>query len=171
MPDERSTAFTFTYEARLCCKGNCNAEASLSDGMNEVYLSASHILCDPMRELLAAVVRLFYYAGESRCQWFDEPGADCWLFQRDGDLLHITIPDAWFSTSVHWYERKTFSVTCDFWNFVRKLRLYASRLIADERIRKDYRDHLNRSSEYMSLCEFIEEHKRQKKQTKSVNKS
>lgn len=174
MPDEHmpvSLTFSYEYNACLCESPGVNARAYLSDGENEVYLEASHIFGDPLLPLLGAVVRLFYYSGESVCEWYAEPGHYFWIFERDGDLLHLRIPGLWSYSQEQGNARYDFLTTSDFWQFVGKLRLYVSRFISDENICKDDRDRVRNSREYQDLCRFIEEHKRQKAQAKVPHKA
>ena len=168
MPNQPTpTQLTFTYEEQKC---GC-AHVFLSDDLNQTGVWGSHIL-SPLHELLAAFVTILQDTSESHCRWLTEPGENRWLFQREGDLLHLTIlsfPDF----AQHQPDEAgtlEFTTTCELAYFARKLWLAISRIgttPADSPYRPAPQspkpvDHL--PNHYLILSNFIEEQKRKNPQ-------
>ena len=161
---DRLAHIDFTFEYRR----HGWATAMISDDVREYAMDPSYVPTDPLFELLHALVDVLRYGGEARCIWEYEPAQDRWIFQRDGDRLHITILGFRRGfTSRNWPDARgevNFSTTCDLWQFAAKVRLATSRLPNLTREQDYYRPALVREdAEYRALGEFLEEHKRAKR--------
>lgn len=165
MADEGAPAhidFTFKYD------GHGWATARISDGVSYYYMNPSYVPSDPLFELMHALVDVLRYRGEARCVWEYEPAQDRWILQRADDRLHITILGVWDGFSYpSWLDSQgelRFAATCDLWKFAAKVRLAASRL-PDLTREQDHHQpaRVREDAEYRALCEFLEEHKRDKR--------
>lgn len=71
-------------------------EARLTGSGQDVSVLASYLGNAPA-ELAGAVLLLLAGSPSSRCVWQDEPGSSRWLFEREGDRIHLMMrvfPDA-----------------------------------------------------------------------------
>lgn len=172
MSDEGTTlapiSFTFEYA------GHGWADASISDGEVTHYMSPSYLATDPLFELIRATVEVLRCEGEVRAGWLYEPGEDFWLLRREGDILHITILRLEDSLGLEYLNRLSsraksqFSTTCDVWKFAAKVRLAASRMIAQAEAEWEYDPaSVLQTAEYRALCALLEEHKEERRRAKS----
>lgn len=156
--------FTFTYEVSAPC--GC-AKAYLSDGVQEVYLYPSHMqfepsLGDPLLYLMSALLDTFRYETTTLSKWHGSPGCE-WQLKREGDLLHVTLSGLWSYSKEQGWEEHTFSLTCNLWKFLAKVRLACSRAIANETLNEGYRQQFSNASAYQALCELLEGRKGERK--------
>jgi hypothetical protein len=133
----------------------------LYNGERQEYLGGSHIFRDPLLDLIEAVVGLFSFRNDARCEWWDEPGHYCWNLRREGDLLHSCVEGFGVYSAVNGWVPRDFSLSCNLWQFMQKLRLLTSRLIADEQVHQETRKRLRTSHAYTTLCDLLEAHKRE----------
>ncbi len=79
-------------------------QAVLSDGTEQVTLTASSVTGGPLLRLLWAVRLLLLGANESKCIWLVEPGQYRWLFSRTEEQIQIHI--VWFHDVRDWSDEK-----------------------------------------------------------------
>ena len=78
----------FSLELRLLGRGSLEARLTALDQEASVLAS---FLSDAPAELASAVLLLLEGASSARCAWQDEPGEYRWLFEREADLLRLTL--------------------------------------------------------------------------------
>ncbi|HZT99097.1 MAG TPA: hypothetical protein VFA10_05525 [Ktedonobacteraceae bacterium] len=97
-------------------------QAVLSDGIQEVTITASYTPQEPLLPLLWAIRSLLLGADESTCIWWEEPGQYRWLFSRTEKQLHIYI--VWFDEHRRLSDRKGEAILrmeCDLLAFAKRL--------------------------------------------------
>lgn len=143
-------------------RGGRSAYVHISDGVGEVRFEGWDAFCDPLPDLIGAVVKLFEYGDESRCEWPDDLDWHCWLFQRKDDLLHIAILGLEIEDNKV-VNKPIFSTICGLWKFIKKLHTQIHQIIASEEAKQRHGgDWLRNSKEYVDLCELLEAHKQKK---------
>lgn len=85
-------------------------QAALSDGTEQVTLTASSVTGGPLLRLLWAVRLLLLGANESKCTWLVEPGQYRWLFSRIEEQVQIQI--VWFQDARDWPDEKGETLLC-----------------------------------------------------------
>jgi hypothetical protein len=148
-------AVSFWY--RLVGRGS--SEASLYDGVNRAFLSATY-LSDALRDLANAVIALFGGAQRSNCSWQEEPGEYRWVFNREGEHLRINI--LWFedtfSRELDGRGKLVYSTECELRRFACQLRDQLCRLLEEhglEGYRQNWVNYDFPISEYRKLEEIL----------------
>ncbi len=157
--------FDYSYQ------GQGWGEAHISDGLKSYGFAPSYVLNDPLYELTKAIAGLLCGEKETRCRWFEEPSELRWVLKRDEEELDISIlsfpgfqPTINHPEIVERDREPEFSTVCDFWRFAARLRVHASRFLANEMARKDGYGYWSNTPEYQTLCTSLEERKHLKKQ-------
>jgi hypothetical protein len=142
--------FIYRYGHDTCC-----ADVFFSDGVQWWYWDLSNILGDALQAMISGLARIVRYETDAQVDWLEEPGGPTLLLHREGDVLHITVRSRSHWTALEPSDPVDFRTMVDFWTFVQRVRLAASRVAAEPAGDKGKHVSFEDDRDYQELCDRL----------------